>query len=198
MTTSNQVASTQTTNIVPVQGVFNSNNECLGLVGPGDQYFYPPVNFANVTNQPRIEAYDLSATIALTSTPTLLTPASTVAGSSGITYDNATGEFTFANAGSYTLALNVNAVASASSQYVYIYAEKNTGSGWVVNANSGKQFQLVNGQTTQIVYANAVYRNKGEKTRYWIYSNDGKVNLTTFTMPSVVGVYVPAVRIQFS
>lgn len=198
MTTSNQVASTQTLNIVPVQGVFNPDGSCVALVGPGGEYFYPPVNYSDVGNQPHIEAYDLSATIALSGTPTLLTPASTVAGANGITYDSATGEFTFAAAGSYTLSLFVNAIASASGQFVYIYAEKNTGSGWVKNANSGKYYALVNGQATQIAYPNAVYRNAGEKTRYWIYSNDGKVNLTTQTLPTVTGVYVPAIRIQYS
>jgi len=43
MTTSNQVASTTTTNIVPVQAVFNAAGQCLGLVGPGGQYFSPPL-----------------------------------------------------------------------------------------------------------------------------------------------------------
>jgi hypothetical protein len=43
MTTSNQVASTSTTNIVPVQGIFDSNGNCLGLVGPGGEIFYPPL-----------------------------------------------------------------------------------------------------------------------------------------------------------
>lgn len=195
---SNLVASTNTTNIVPVQGEFDSDGNCLGLVGPGGEYFYPPVDFAYVVNQPHIEAYDLSSSIALTSTPTLLTPANTVSGAYGITYDNTTGVFTFADEGSYSLALFVNALSSAANQFVYIYAEKNTGSGWTVNANSGKFYQLVNGQTTQIAYANAVYRKAGEQTRYKIYSNDGKVILTTQTLPAVTGVYVPAIRIQYS
>lgn len=198
MPNTNQVANTSTTNIVPVQGLFDENGVCLTLIGPGGEYFYPPTNFANLNEQPHIEAYDLSATIALTSTPTLLIPANTIAGASGITYDNTTGVFTFANAGSYSLALFVNALSSAASQFVYIYAEKNLGAGWIANANSGKFYQLVNGQTTQIAYANAIYRQKGEQTRYWIYSNDGKVVLTTQTLPSVSNVYVPAIRIQYS
>ena len=194
----NATANTTTTNIVPVQGLFQANGTCISLIGPAGEYFSPPVDFGNVTNQPHIEAYDLSASIALTATPTLLIPASTVSGASGITYDNTTGVFTFANAGSYSLALFVNATASASGQFVYIYAEKNTGSGWVKDANSGKFYQLANNQTTQIAYANAVYRNVGEQTRYYIYSNDGKVELNTQTLPTVTGVYVPAIRIQYS
>ena len=40
---SNQVASTQTQNIVPVQAAFNTTGQCLGLVGPGGAYFSPPL-----------------------------------------------------------------------------------------------------------------------------------------------------------
>lgn len=42
MPSTNQVASTSTTNIVPVQAVFNAAGECLGLIGPGGEYFSPP------------------------------------------------------------------------------------------------------------------------------------------------------------
>jgi hypothetical protein len=198
MPNTNQVANTSTTNIVPVQGLFDQNGVCLTLIGPGGEYFYPPSSFTNLNDQPHIEVYDRSASILLNATPTLLAPATTLAGNLGITYDPATGIFTFANAGSYTLALNVNAIASAASQFVYIYAEKNIGSGWVLNANSGKSFQLANNQLTQIVYSNAIYRQAGEQTRYQIYSNDGKVALQTATLPGTSTVYVPAIRIQYS
>ena len=40
---SNQVASTSTQNIVPVQAAFNTAVQCLGLVGPGGAYFSPPL-----------------------------------------------------------------------------------------------------------------------------------------------------------
>ena len=40
---SNQVASTNTQNIVPVQAEFNTDGNCLGLVGPGGVYFLPPL-----------------------------------------------------------------------------------------------------------------------------------------------------------
>jgi hypothetical protein len=198
MPSTNQVANTSTTNIVPVQGLFDQNGVCLTLIGPGGEYFYAPGSFTTLANQPVVEAYDRTASIVITNTPALLKPTSTIAGNVGITYNAANGEFTFAAAGSYTLALNVNAIASASGQSVYIYAEKNTGSGWVLNQNSGKSFQLPNAQQTQIVYANAIARQAGEKTRYYIYSNDGKVTLETGTLPGTSTVYVPAIRIQFS
>ena len=147
---------------------------------------------------PYIEVYDRSASISLTSTPTLLIPAST-GSSHGITYNNTTGVFTYQHANNLALALVVNAVANAANQFVYIYAEKNTGSGWNVIANSGKYYELVNNTHTQIVYSQAVYRQAGEQTRYWIYSNDGHTSLVTDTLPGVTPtVYVPAIRIQYS
>ena len=191
-------ASSNVTNIVPVQGVFNALGDCISLVGPGGEYFSPPVSFGDVTNQPHIEAYDLSSNIAVTATPTLLAPASVITGSSGITYNPATGIFTFLYAGSYSLSLVINAIASSAGNSVYTYAERNLGSGFTVNSNSGKSYQLLNAQQTQITNANALYRQAGEQTRYFIYSNSDKVTLNTTALPGSVGANIPAIRIQYS
>jgi hypothetical protein len=191
------VASSSNINIVPVQTEFDTSGNCLGLLSQ-NQFFYPPTNFANLLAQPHIEVYDNTASIALQSTPALLAPATTLSGSSGITYDSATGIFTFTNAGSYGLSLVVNALATGASQFVYIYADKNLGSGFNVNVNSGKSFQLANNQQTQIVYANSVYRQAGEQTRYYIWSNNTNVALKTTALPNSVGVNVPAIRIQIN
>ena len=191
------VASSSNINVVPVQTEFDVNGNCLGLFSQG-QSFYPPTNFANLLAQPHIEVYDNSASIALQATPALLLPASTLSGSSGILYDNTTGIFTFTNAGSYGLSLVVNALATGAGQSVYIYADKNIGAGFNANVNSGKSFQLANNQQTQIVYANSVYRQAGEQTRYWIWSNSTNVALKTTALPNSVGVNVPAIRIQFN
>lgn len=47
---SNQVASTSTQNIVPVQAAFNTAGQCLGLVGPGGAYFSPPLTSDTITD----------------------------------------------------------------------------------------------------------------------------------------------------
>lgn len=156
------------------------------------------IPWSSVLNQPRIEVYDTTASIALTSTPTLLIPASVAPGNRGIVYDASTGVFTFSATGSYSLSLSVNAVSSAANQFVYIYAENDTGAGWTVNANSGKTYELTNSNMVQIVYSQAVGRVAGQKVRYWIYSNDGKITLQTYTLPGGVGAIVPAIRIQYS
>ena len=198
MSTTNKVASTVTVQNVPVQAQFDSSGNCLGLIGPAGVIFYPPTTFGNVLNQPHIEVYDLSSSIALTATPALLAPATIQSGSSGINYDPVTGIFTFQYAGDYTLSLVVSAQATGAGQSVYVYADKNTGSGFAVNANSGKSYQLASGQQTQVIYANAVYRQAGEQTRYWIYSNSTNVILKTTVLPGSVGASVPAIRIQYS
>ena len=158
-----------------------------------------PITWGEVINQPRIEAFDSSASIAITATPALLNPTSQL-NARGIDYDPATGAFTFFDAGCYTLALAINAKASASNQFVYIYAENSFDGGttWSVNANSGKFYELTNANTVQIVYAQTESRTAGQKVRYQIYSNSNKVTLITQTLPGSVGAIVPAIRIQYT
>jgi hypothetical protein len=146
-----------------------------------------------------VETYDRTASIAITTTPTLLKPGTLLTGGSGITYDPTTGVFTFKNAGTYSLSISLNISASSANQNVYVYAQKNTGTGWVNNANSGKLYDLTNNQITQFVSPQSVYRQAGEQTRYYIYSNGSTSSLVTNTLPTVSPtVYVPAIRIQFA
>jgi len=44
----NGVASSSTTNIVPVQAQFNESGVCVGLVGPGGVLFSPPISGVTV------------------------------------------------------------------------------------------------------------------------------------------------------
>ena len=46
----NQTAKTITTNIVPVQGIFDANGVCIGLVGPGGEFFSPPLSSDIISN----------------------------------------------------------------------------------------------------------------------------------------------------
>jgi hypothetical protein len=147
-----------------------------------------------------VEAYDRTASIAISNTPTLLKPSSFLPSTSnGITYDPATGEFTFLYAGTYSLSISLNITTSNANQHVYLYAQKNTGSGWTNNTNSGKEYDLVNGQTVQYQTPQSIYRAAGEQTRYYIWSDGTTSSLVTQTLPTVTPtVYVPAIRIQYA
>jgi hypothetical protein len=146
-----------------------------------------------------IEAFDRTASIAIGTTPALLIPNSFLPPvSEGITYDPLTGEFTFQYEGVYSLSISLNIEGTNSNQIVYVYAQKNVGAGWVNTTNSGKAYKLFNNDDVQFVNPQSVYRQAGEKTRYYIYSNTSGPTLVTVTLPGVTPtVYVPAIRIQF-
>lgn len=147
-----------------------------------------------------IEAYDRSASIAIGTTPALLLPGSFLPPTSeGITYNSATGVFTFQYEGVYSLSIALNLKASTNNQIVYVYAQKNVGAGWVNTTNSGKAYKLTNNVDIQFVNPQSVYRVAGEQTRYYIYANTSGPTLETLTLPGISpAVYIPAIRIQFA
>lgn len=156
--------------------------------------------FTFVDTRVSTEAFDRSSRIALTTTPALLRPNSST-NVKNMTYDSSTGVFTFLRQCEVTLAITLNALAESANQRVFQYAERNTGSGWAVIANSGKTFQLTNGAITQIVNSQTISRLAGEQIRYFIYTEPGgKVDLITETLAAVTSgtVYVPAIRIQYA
>jgi hypothetical protein len=156
--------------------------------------------FQFVDTRVSIETFDRSSSIALTATPVLLRPASTI-NSKNLTYDSSTGIFTFLTDCEVSLAITLNVIADASGQRLYQYAETNTGSGWAPFANSGKVSSLVNNQITQIVNAQSASRTVGQQIRYYLWSSSpDKVSLVTETLPNVSGatVFVPAIRIQYA
>ena len=147
-----------------------------------------------------IEAYDRSASITITTTRALLQPNTFLPPVyQGITYDPLTGEFTFQYAGVYSLSIALNIRGSNPNQIVYVYAQRNIGAGWVNTANSGKAYKLFNNVDVQYVNPQSVYRQAGEKTRYYIYANNLGPVLETISLPGITPtVYVPAIRIQFA
>lgn len=150
-------------------------------------------------NPSYIEAFDRTASIAIPITPTLLIPNSFLPPvNAGITYDTATGEFTFQYEGVYSLSISLNIAGTNNNQIVYVYAQRNVGAGWVNTTNSGKAYKLSNNTDVQFVNPQSIYRAAGEKTRYYIYANNLGPTLVTQTLPGVTPtVYVPAIRIQF-
>ena len=166
--------------------------------GQANQYYHVNANQYTLINQPPyIEAVETGAgPFVLATTPQLLIP-TTVNNATNISYDTTTGEFTFPYTGIYNLTLALNVEATSANQKVYVYAENNFGSGWVVNANSGKQVELVNGAVTQIQLAVGTRRTAGQKVRYFIYASSTNVKLLTSTLGST-GARVPAIRIIYT
>ena len=95
MSSANSVASTSSTNIVPVQAEFNSAGVCVGLVGPGGAYFSPPLTGSTIDN-----------TVIGGTTPAAVT-GTTVLASSEIGY-NATAQGTVTQATSKSTSVTLN------------------------------------------------------------------------------------------
>lgn len=167
----------------------------------GDGIVFPDGTLQTTAWEPSyIEAYDRTASIALSTTPTLLIPGSFLPPvSEGITYDSLTGVFTFQYEGVYSLSISLNIKGNSANQVVYVYAQKNVGAGWVNTSNSGKAYKLTNNVDVQFTNPQSVYRAAGEQTRYYIFASTSGPTLETQTLPGVTPtVYVPAIRIQYS
>ena len=95
MSSANSVASTSSTNIVPVQAEFNSAGVCVGLVGPGGAYFSPPLTGSTIDN-----------TVIGGTTPAAVT-GTTILASSEIGY-NATAQGTVTQATSKSTGVTLN------------------------------------------------------------------------------------------
>ena len=95
MSSANSVASTSSTNIVPVQAEFDSAGACVGLVGPGGAYFSPPLTGSTINN-----------TVIGGTTPAAIT-GTTVLASSEIGY-NATAQGTVTQATSKATGVTLN------------------------------------------------------------------------------------------
>jgi hypothetical protein len=164
-------------------------------------YVFPDGTLQSTAWNPSyVEAYDRTASIAIGTTPALLIPNSFLPATAvGITYDTATGVFTFQYDGIYSLSIGLNIRGSTGNQTAYVYAQKNVGAGWVNTTNSGKAYKLTNGTDVLFTNPQAVYRAAGEQTRYYIYASSSGSTLVTQTLPTVSPtVYVPAIRIQYA
>jgi hypothetical protein len=95
MSSTNSVAYTSSTNLVPVQAEFNSAGVCVGLVGPGGAYFSPPLTGSTIDN-----------TVIGGTTPAAVT-GTTVLASSEIGY-NATAQGTVTQATSKATGVTLN------------------------------------------------------------------------------------------
>lgn len=114
MASTNQVAFTQSTNIVPVQAEFNSAGQCLGLVGPGGAYFLPPIPASLYSGQATIDAAEGAVTI----TNANVTASSVIVCTLATVDDTLTTVTVSANSGSFTITGNQDATAAVTVNYI--------------------------------------------------------------------------------
>jgi uncharacterized membrane protein YfcA len=112
----NQVASTQTTNIVPVQAAFNSAGVCTGLIGPGGAVFLPPLSPSVIGGKTTITA----ATGTKTVTNANVTTASVVVATVATLDDTLTSVRVVVGNGSFTITGNTDATATTTINYIIV------------------------------------------------------------------------------
>lgn len=114
MASTNQVAFTQSTNIVPVQAEFNSAGQCLGLVGPGGAYFLPPIPASLYSGQVVIAEAQGTATV----TNANVTAASVIVCTLATVDDTLTTVTVAASNGSFQIRGNQDATSDVTVNYI--------------------------------------------------------------------------------
>lgn len=175
-----------------------NHNQLQGLQGgtSGEYYHLTQNQSARISNYCDVET--TTSGIVLPTTPTIFKPVTTVE-TSGITYDSATGIYTFANGGSYTLSMTLNCTPSASNKVVYFYADIDNGSGWYIKRYSARSKRLTVSAEEQTHFSAAIYFPPGTKTRHYVWS-DATVTLNSVDAPGTTAgtVTIPAARVSWS
>ena len=174
------------------------HNSLTGIQGgTTNQYYHlTATEYARRSNY--IDVQTTTSGIALPTTPTVIKPVTTV-GSNGITYDSATGIYTFTNGGTYSLTITLNAVASAANKTIYFYAEENTGSGWVIRRYSARSRLLATTTEEQSLFSASINFAAGTQTRHTIWASSATITLNSTDVPGTTAgtVTIPALRVSW-
>ena len=130
---SNQVASTSTSNIVPVQAEFAADGSCVGLVGPGGAYFSPPIASTTVYASDALGYYDgsfgeVTQATSKSTGVTLNSPAGRITMNNAALANGAVVTFTLTNSSlsaDDVLILNVAGGATAGGYFTFVTAMSN-------------------------------------------------------------------------
>ena len=176
-----------------------NHNDLSGIQGGtvGSYYHINANQYAAISNS--LEVLNTAATTACPTTPTVLTPSTTVI-SNGITYNSSTGEIVFTNGGSYALTLMLNATTTSSNKNIYFYAEVDTGSGYAIRRYSARSAEITNSITQQYLFASSNYFAKGTKIKLYVWGSDTGINFVSTDLPGTTPgtATVPAVRLMWS
>ena len=137
MSSQNAVASTSTTNTVPVQAQFDSAGNCVGLIGPGGAVFSPPLSGNTVNGTTIYATQELGYSADASGAVTQLTSKST-----GVTLNKSNGQITMNNAslaaGTTVLFTLTNSLLSAKDVLIVNVGSAGTsGAYWPYVANVG-------------------------------------------------------------
>jgi hypothetical protein len=183
-------------NITDIASRDHGNLQGLQGGAAGARYHLSQTEYNRRSNY--IDVQTTTSGIALPLTPTVIMPVTTVA-SNGITYDSATGIYTFTNGGTYSLTITLNAVASAANKTIYFYAEVNTGSGWVIRRYSARSSLLATTTKEQSLFSASINFAVGEQTRHYIWASSSTVTLNSTDVPGTTAgtVTIPALRVSW-
>ena len=183
-------------NITDIAARDHGNLQGLQGGGAGERYHLTSSEYASRSNY--LDVQTTTSGIALPTTPTVIKPVTTV-GSNGITYDSATGIYTFTNGGTYSLTITLNAVASAANKTIYFYAEENTGSGWIIRRYSARSRLLVTTTEEQSLFSASINFAAGTQTRHNIWASSATITLNSTDVPGTTAgtVTIPALRVSW-
>ena len=174
------------------------HNNLTGIQGgaAGARYHLSQTEYNRRSNY--IDVQTTTSGIVLPTTPTVIKPVTTV-GSNGITYDSATGIYTFTNGGTYSLTITLNATASAANKTIYFYAEENTGSGWVIRRYSARSRLLATTTEEQSLFSASISFAAGTQTRHTIWASSATITLNSTDVPGTTAgtVTIPALRVSW-
>ena len=174
------------------------HNNLTGLQGgsSGQYYHLSQTEYNRRSNY--IDVQTTTSGIVLPTTPTVIKPVTTV-GSNGITYDSATGIYTFPYGGTYSLTITLNAIASAANKTIYFYAEENTGSGWVIKRYSARSRLLATTTEEQALFSASISFAAGTQTRHTIWASSATITLNSRDVPGTTAgtVTIPALRVSW-
>ena len=183
-------------NITDIAARDHGNLQGLQGGATGARYHLSQTEYNRRSNY--IDVQTTTSGIVLPTTPTVIKPATTV-GSNGITYDSATGIYTFPYGGTYSLTITLNAIASADNKTIYFYAEENTGSGWVIKRYSARSRLLATTTEEQSIFSASVSFDVGAQTRHNIWASSATITLNSTDVPGTTAgtVTIPALRVSW-
>lgn len=183
-------------NITDIAARDHGNLQGLQGGAAGARYHLSQTEYNRMSNY--IDVQTTTSGITLPTTPTVIKPVTTV-GSNGITYDSATGIYTFTNGGTYSLTITLNASASAANKTIYFYAEENTGSGWIIRRYSARSRLLATTTEEQSLFNASINFAAGTQTRHNIWASSATITLNSTDVPGTTAgtVTIPALRVSW-